>query len=56
MLALVAEQLAHAAAPQHRLRDQRRLRAVVAGLDEALESLRLHGISIDRGTTIMSSW
>ena len=35
---LVAEQLADAAPPQHRLRDQRRLGPVVAGLDEGLES------------------
>ena len=36
---LVGEQLAHAAALQHRLRDQRGLGLVVAGLDQALQLL-----------------
>jgi hypothetical protein len=53
---IVTQQLAHAAAPEHGLRDQRRLGPVVAGCDEILEALCLHGFPIGRSAPILSTW
>jgi hypothetical protein len=52
---VVAEQLADAAPPQHRLGDQRGLGPVVARLDQALEAIGLHDFHIGQKNRIMSS-
>ena len=51
----LGEELADAAAPEHGLGDQRRLRPVVAARDEIFESIRLHVSHIDAAERFMSS-
>jgi hypothetical protein len=53
---VVGQQLADAAAAQHRLGDQRRLGAVVTGFEEAFEALGLHGFSIGHAIPNHEFW
>jgi len=54
---LARQQRAHAAALQHRIRDERRLRPVMARLDQALQLSWLHPAPhIDVIPPNLSSW